>query len=106
MDYGKVIGKDGPGFMVEIEGASCKASRAVNCLVEPEPGDLVLTSGDSFGRRYILSVLERRETESVSLSFEGDVDLKVNKGRFSASARDGIDMVSAREVCIASRTSS
>ena len=101
LDYGKVVGQDGPDFMVVAAGETVKARRAVTCLVEPAAGDVVLLSDDDFGRSYVLSILEREE-EKVSLVFAGDVEVKVNRGRLQTATRDGFDLVSGGDVSLAS----
>jgi len=98
LEYGKIVSK-APGILtVETDAGSSEARRAVNCLVDPEPGDLVLLSEDSFGRRYVLSVLEKEAGAAVSIGVENDLDLRVPNGRLRAAARDGVDLAAARDL--------
>jgi hypothetical protein len=55
----RVLARANDGFTVLRDGAAAPALRAFACLVEPEPGDLVLV-GDAEGACFILSVLARR----------------------------------------------
>lgn len=56
------------------EGERVTARRAVSCLVEPEPGDLVLLGGAA-SRLYVLAVLERAGTAPVCLAVAGDMEI-------------------------------
>jgi hypothetical protein len=85
-------------YDIETGNGLLQAKRAVNCLVEPEPGDLALLSLDPFGRAYILSILDREGEGNVSLSFAKDVDFKVNNGRLRACAQEGVEMVSGKDL--------
>jgi len=96
--YGKMDGRGPDGFAVIVEGDSLAASRSLNCLVEPEPGDLVLVSRDTFGRAYIISILERDGDPDVRLNFEGDVSISALSGRLTAAAAEGIDLVSSGDL--------
>lgn len=102
LDYARVESCEEEGFIVEMNGHAFTARKAVACLVEPEPGDLVMVSTDSFGRSYVLSVLERETNGDVSLAFDNDVEIKLKNGRLRAAAQDGIDLVSAGNVSMVS----
>ncbi len=93
--YGKVMGKEDGSYVVAAGEGSLKAGRAAGCVVEPEAGDVVLLSRDSFGRTYVLSVLEREGDAAYSLSFDRDVEIKAGEGKLRAAARDGIEAVTA-----------
>jgi hypothetical protein len=75
--------------------------RAASCLIEPEPGDLVLVAGDGREHVYILAVLERAGDGPARLSVEGDLAIQVRRGHFSVSSSHGIDLVTATDVKIA-----
>jgi len=110
LSTGRVISVGDKGVQVLTEaGRHIIARRAASCLLDPEPGDVVLAylggqsvrSGqagqDGRGgpgwqggqRAYVLSVLEKAEPSS-TLSFPGDVSLK-SPGRASLSGRE-LDM--------------
>lgn len=97
LEYGRVTGGGGGYFMVDLGGEPRRARRALSCVVKPEPGDLALVSRDTFGRVYLLSVLEREETETV-LSFPGDVSIRSEAGRASLAAPGGIDLATAGDM--------
>jgi hypothetical protein len=98
LDYGVVRDKGGPGLGVDTGGTRVTAERAAGCLIEPEPGDLVLLTRDSFGRSYVLSVLTRANSNATSLDFTGDVALRITRGRLTASATEGVDLAAGGEM--------
>jgi hypothetical protein len=62
-----VLARDGVGFSVLREGQAEPALRAFACLVEPEPGDLVLVA-PAEGACFILAVLARRSDAPMRLA--------------------------------------
>jgi hypothetical protein len=70
----EVIAAGSEGVTVAFEGETLIVRRAVSCLVEPEPGDLVLLGGPP-GRAYVLAVLERPDGGALRLVAAGDLAL-------------------------------
>jgi hypothetical protein len=66
------VGDD--GVTVAFQGEELIARRAVSCLVEPEPGDVVLVGGPGT-QPYVLAVLERPTGAALRLAAAGDVTL-------------------------------
>ena len=86
LSTGRVIAVGDKGLQVLAEtGRHVMARRAASCLLDPEPGDVVLVFQSGQGA-YALSVLEKAEASS-TLSFPGDVRLK-SPGRASLSGRE------------------
>ena len=77
MEEVRVQGIEGSQILLQTPAGVEMGRRAVSCLVNPEPGDLVLVSR-SCRELYVLSVLERQGSElsEVTLGFSGPV--KVN----------------------------
>jgi Protein of unknown function (DUF3540) len=93
---GRVVGA-GEGVFVVVSGqAEVEARRAVSCLVEPRVGDEVLLAVLP-ERAYLLAVLERQGSD-VSLGVDGDLQVKVPKGRFVVAAAEGVSFVSGKEL--------
>jgi hypothetical protein len=101
LEYGRVstAGRDVYG----VDGAAGRiaARRAAGCLLEPEPGDLVLISLDANGLGFILSVLTRREDRQQPhrLSVDGDLDLTARGGSICLDAEGHVG-VSGRSLGI------
>ena len=99
-ETGKVVGRKGAELMVESGSGAYAAKRAVSCLVEPEPGDLVLAAVTQSGAAYVLAVLERPLGAPAILSAEGDLSIRLPSGRFAVAAQEGVDLVSAKDISV------
>ncbi|MBX6372850.1 MAG: DUF3540 domain-containing protein [Acetobacteraceae bacterium] len=86
-------------LLVEAGSARLPARRAVSCLVEPEPGDLVLLGGGA-ERPYILAVLERRSTAPLRLAVQGDLEIAATAGRLALRGETGAEVASPAAVTI------
>lgn len=86
-------------LLVEAGSARLPARRAVSCLVEPEPGDLVLLGGGG-ERPYILAVLERRGTAPLRLAVRGDLELAAG-GRLALRGEMAAEMASPTKLTLA-----
>ena len=102
MEYGTIESADGDSFFVATDAGPLEARRSINCLLEPRAGDMVLVSRDTFGRSYVLAILEREDGETASLVFGGDVEVKAPHGRLSLAAREGIHLVSGEDISLVS----
>jgi hypothetical protein len=90
---------EGPDLVVRTDGGVLRARRAVSCLVEAEPADVVLVAGDEAGRAWVLAVLER-DGAATCLSVDGDLDVRARGGAVRVLARDAIDLVSSRRLSL------
>lgn len=87
-------------FTVRAESGVYGARRAFSCLVEPMAGDVVLLSGLPSGACYVLAVLEREADAPARLVADGNLEVRLAKGRFVVAAQEGVDLVSAKEVSV------
>ena len=78
-ETGRVSGLDREEMSVALtSGGTCRATRALSCLVAPEPGDLVLVAmPGSSAVAYVLAVLEREEGAAVRMCVRSDAELRV-----------------------------
>lgn len=81
----EVVLREGPVLTVARSGARIAARRAVSCLIEPEPGDLVLLGGPA-AQPYVLAVLERPGAQPIRLAVAGDMEVASDGGRLTLSA--------------------
>jgi ethanolamine utilization microcompartment shell protein EutS len=88
---------DGEQMLVDSEGGRYRAARAVSCLVEPVPGDLVLVAAGEDGTSHVLAVLERPGGEAAVLAASGDLVLKAPHGKVQITGQAGIDLVTPGE---------
>jgi hypothetical protein len=91
-----LIWRDGRQARITCDGAVRTACIAFGCMIQPEPGDRVLTS-QADGTIWVVSVLERRSDASPRLWFEGDLSI--------VSARGDISLTAGRKVDISAGTS-
>lgn len=103
LEEGAVIKVNDGSFTVRAGDFECAARRAKSCLVEPEVGDDVLVAFGRGGRAFILAVLEREEGSKTTLSVDGDLDLKVEQGRFGVRAARGLSLTSGDELSLLGR---
>jgi hypothetical protein len=97
-EIGTVTAAEGSTFTVGAASGDHEARRAVSCLVAPEVGDEVLVVAAQDGRAYILAVLERREGAEVRLEADGDLAVRLRRGRFSVAAQEGIELATTGEI--------
>ena len=103
-EIGTVAAGGESAWTVRTVSGDHEARRAVSCLVAPEVGDEVLLATVQDGRAFILAVLERREGAAIRLEADGDLAVRLRKGRFSVAAQEGIDLATAQEASITSGT--
>ena len=78
---GEMKGRSGDDYMIVTDLGMAHASRAVGCLVEPEPGDGVLAALAEDGRAFILTVLTRSGNNR-------DVRISVEAGSIALEAEN------------------
>jgi hypothetical protein len=100
-EQGMITDTDGKFFIVKTHCGTYEARQAVSCLIKPLPGDKVLVVGDFVDGFYILAVLDREETQKQTLEFHGEVDLKVEDGRLTIAAQEGMSLASAKDISLA-----
>ncbi len=88
------------GVVVSTAEGRIEARRARSCLIEPCVGDeaLVCVVGD---QAYVLAILEGEPGAPVTLAVSGDMAIKAARGRLSLAAQEGVSVVSAKEVSVA-----
>jgi len=101
-EYGKVVGQEDSFYSVETDSGLYRVLRAISCVVQPEVNDLVLVSLSSLSGSYILAVLEREQGAKATLSFDSDVDIRTSEGSLSIASKQGIDLVSAKDINLVS----
>ena len=97
----KAVGKE--HIVIDISEGIVNATKAFSCIVEPCVDDVVLVnrSSDIF---HVLSILERPQVDKMNLNFPGDVKLTSASGKIELLAADGINIVSAADASITSKT--
>ena len=99
---GQVVGPATRGYTVRTDDDLVAARRAASCLLEPEPGDVVLLSGQSVDEAYIIAVLERAGGGPACLTFNGDTVLSVSNGALSLAAEGGMTLSTPGDMTVSS----
>ena len=87
----ELIAREGREARIGCDGAIRAARIAFGCLVQPEPGDCVLTSLAD-GTIWVVAVLERRSDAPARLWAEGDLGLVSAHGDISLTAERSVDI--------------
>jgi len=86
-----LIARDGREARIVRDGAVHAARIAFGCLIQPEPGDRVLT-GMADGTVWIIAVLDRQSDAPPRLWTEGDLGIVSVHGDISLSAGRVVDI--------------
>jgi len=97
---GKIVRVEEGRFLVRTGRGDMRASRATSCLIAPKLDDFVLLAGAPSGAAFVIAVLEREEGAGAEISCEGDIEIKSTGGSVRVASKDGIDLVSQREVSV------
>lgn len=97
---GSVVAAGAAGVVVATPEGRVEARRARSCLVEPRVGDEALVCRVG-GAAYVLAILEGEPDAPTTLSVDGDLAIKVARGRLSLAGQEGVAVVSAKEVSVA-----
>ena len=87
----ELIAREGRDARIDCDGVIHAARIAFGCLIQPEPGDRVLTS-QADGTVWIVSVLERRSDAPPRLWAEGDLGIVSARGDISLMAGRTVDI--------------
>ena len=87
---GVIIEQETPVFSVRVDSEArvYRAEKALSCLLEPRPGDLVVLFVNEQGTAYVMSILERDASKDSGV-LEGEVHFP---GAFSLDADQGLSL--------------
>jgi hypothetical protein len=88
---------EGPTLLVATTRGVLRARRAVSCLIEVEVADEVLLAGDSRGRVWVLSVLER-DGRGTCIDVPGDLEVRAPAGAVRFVATGAVDLISETRI--------
>jgi Protein of unknown function (DUF3540) len=95
-----LLTRDGRVARIASDGCICEARVAFGCVVQPEPGDRVLTAVTA-GTIWVTSVLDRRSDAPMLLWAERDIAIVSLHGDVSLTAARTIDLDAAECVRLA-----
>ena len=89
-------------FQIITQTGSIMAVKAFSCLMEPQPGDIVIFSAETGSASHILSITERPDSGDARLKFEGDLTFNVTQGQLHLNAQQGLNLSSQQDINLAS----
>ncbi len=101
-EFGDIAAVDGELLTVRTALAEVSARRAASCLLAPAVGDRVLVATEERGNAFVLAVLEQREPGATTIAVDGDLNLRSIHGKVTVAAQEGIDLVAASVLRLAS----
>lgn len=81
-------------IVIDTDNGIINARRAFSCIVAIEVDDIVLVS-QMRSVCYVLSILERPESDALAIDFDGDVTMKTRAGKMDLQSAKGINLASA-----------
>ena len=102
-EFGEILAIDGPRVTVRTALAEVPCRRAASCLLAPAVGDRVLLAVEDRGDAYVLAVLDQKDPGSATIAVDGDLHLTAAHGKVTVAAQEGIELVTAVAIQIASR---
>ena len=103
-DSGTVLRVEVDAVVVRGAAAELRCRRALSCVVDPRPDDLVLYAGLASGECYVLVVLARPGDQAAVWSAPGSVTLAAPDGEVTVAARDGVHVVTPATVRVTTDT--
>lgn len=97
---GVIIARSGRDVHIARDGRIGEARVAFGCVVEPEPGDRVLTSMAD-GTTWVTAVLERSSQASMRLCADGDVSIVSMRGNVSLMAAQSLNLDAGKHARLA-----
>jgi len=105
LGYAVVESVTDDGILVRTTEGRLRARKAASCLLVPGPGDQVLLSEDTFGRTYVLAVLERSDHHTDNrLALSGPTRMTVADGDLTLTADHGVDLASPNRIGLSAAT--
>jgi hypothetical protein len=92
-----VVWREGRSALLERCGEAVAARVAFGCVVQPEPGDLVLAC-EADGETWVAAVLDRPSDAPMRLWAEGDVSLVSARGDVSLAAAGAVALDAGERV--------
>lgn len=99
MSSAQVLAVEDGGFRIRHAGGVCHAHKAFACLVQPEPGDRVLTVNGDTGETWIITIVERVDNAPTRLVAQGDLEIQAETCR--VQGRKSVALFSPGDVNLA-----
>ncbi len=94
----QIISVTGKEVVIRVAGQPVNAKVAFSCLVQPKSNDKVLCAKDEEGTHYVLSIIERPDRQTMTLSFPEDVIMKTDQGSLNMMSGKSVNIVSCEQL--------
>ncbi|MBC8440584.1 MAG: DUF3540 domain-containing protein [Deltaproteobacteria bacterium] len=91
---GSVVSIISDEIIINMTGDTIKAKKAFSCIIDPQPGDIIICSESENGMIYILGIIERPATQKMNISFPSDVAFQANQGSLNIHFSDNVTIAS------------
>lgn len=96
---GVVISADTEAMSVDLSGKIIQAKKMFSCLVDPEPGDIVLCTQNENGLVYILGIIERPVSKKMNVTFPCDTQIMTRQGNLNIVSPKAVTIASNQVSC-------
>lgn len=100
---GSVVSVEADKISINIAGNIKIAKKAFSCFIDLEPGDIIISTENNDGMVYILGIIERPDTQKMSISFPSDTNIKTDNGSLNINAPDSVVIISKNVNCFSKR---
>ena len=97
---GRLTGYIDGAWRVETRHGDLWARTAVSCLVQPQAGDLVAVWAPDGDDAFIVAILDRHSSGKTTVRVNGDLDIRVDAGRFNITAERGMAMETGQDMSL------
>ncbi|MCK5097420.1 MAG: DUF3540 domain-containing protein [Desulfobacteraceae bacterium] len=88
---------------ISMAGEIKTARQAFSCIVDVKVDDVVICSENSDGMVFILGIIERPDTQTMSLSFPSDTNIQTKQGSLNINSPDSVSIVSNNINCFSKK---
>ncbi len=90
----RVLSRASDQIVLDIAGEKHRACKAFSCFVEPLPDDRVICSRDETGMLYILGIIDRKNSQNVTISYPANTDMVCTGGSLNLRAKNALSVAS------------
>jgi len=90
-------------IIINMTGETIKAKKTFSCIIDPQPGDIIICAESENGMVYILGIIERPGTQKMNISFPSDVAFQAGQGNLNINSSDNVTIASKEVNCFSKR---
>ncbi|MCP3941790.1 MAG: DUF3540 domain-containing protein [Desulfobacteraceae bacterium] len=90
-------------IIIDIAGELIPARKAFSCIVDPQPDDIIMGTQNANNIFYILGIMERPNSQKMSVSFPSDTRIQVPRGNLSINSQNSVTLASKQINCFSKK---